>query len=76
MGSDVDGPRVSAGVGSTEVGASVRVPNVGPKPEIDVGSIEGVAGGCAGAVVALNEGPNVIAVVGLIVDDEGERVKY
>lgn len=72
---DADGPRVAVGFGSTVVGASALDPNVGVDVDVNVRSNEGVVGVCAGDVVASNEGPNVVAVLGLTVDDTGERVE-
>lgn len=72
---DVDGPTVVMEVGSTFVGAPVLKMIVGPNVEGNISSIKGVPGVGTGTVVASNDGPIVLAVVGLIVEDEGEIVK-
>lgn len=66
LGSDIDGPRVVAGVRSTVVGASVIGPNVGANVEVGVGLIEVATGVGAGEVPTSNEG----AVGEMVVDDE------
>ena len=61
----IEGVALWTGVGGAMDGSIVYV---------DVGSM-GVTDVGAGAVLASNEGPSVIPVVGLVVDDEGETVE-
>ena len=48
--------------------------NDGPMMYVGVGSV-GITDVGAGAMLTSNEGARVVAVVGLVVDDEGERVE-
>lgn len=72
---DDTGSTVVGDVGLSVVDTSVLRTTVGSNVVVMAGATEGVAGVGAGAVLTSDEEPKVVAAVGLIVDDEGERVE-